>query len=1129
MASERWPYDESTRALIAQRLYALLPALYRVQDEPPRGREELRRFLEVLAGPLAVVRQNIEELHVDLFIDTASDEALSLLADMVGTRLLFPNADANRRDVRGTVAWRRRKGTPAMLQEMAEELAEQLVVLMEGWKHVAVTQDLDLLRPERVLPDVRSPLLSETSTGPLDATHHAVDVRAVSWTTGRYHPRHVTHWLHPTRMFPVERGTAAYVGDHGDPTASNNPGGMDPDWRYAVHPLGRSQALRVRRASTRDDIPTDRVPPMHFDAAPGDWFGKEGRFAIRVAGLLAGVAEPSTDVREPQTLLAHPAVADGAATLQVLEHETQRLTTPVELALCSVPLTGALLPDTAGASVRAVVQLHASGPAHPIPGGSPPALVPGAVVMLRLKPVGSPGAYFPGATVLLTGGTEEARRAHPVLGMQRSGFLRGALVVKLPAGWVMGERWLYVGADGSVVQAQTQPQGPVNVPLVSTSDGPRLDSNAVTHVGPGPVWPPLPLTAEVDLTDWLPPSQGSGPVILHGGRALREAAGVTQGVANTTEVSMVFSAGFVDAGVVRYRPMVRLRWTGPEAASASWRALDDDGADVGTASDARLAALAAWRDGDRPPRLRLAVRLEASAAGVILPPCEVAWTNREGEALLIHLPELTTVSGGGPVTWKTQAPYTAMSDAVAVAVDGSTWWEAGGNARMATSGPPGQPCYRGVAPLSRPVMHLRRRVRWRSLCQWSREAAAGLKHAGTRTGFLDVDVGHGLFAFANSDAPQLMPLGPRGAPRPPNVTVDYQEGYTAHVGARATTREPELNLLQETPTRIVSRGGTLRRGAPTSLGLVPCYRSLTEALAAIAIAPAEKEVIEFQDSATYPDEAPVWPAGVKQLTLQAAERYRPVLRVSGWSAQSGTGGGPAPTDASGTIVGGPPYDVLTLRGLVFSGPDVKLPRAYRVDVQYCSVADAGATLRFSAPGEQFARVTVIRSILAGVHLVGVVDLILVDSVVDAGAGVLPRPVAIHAADGRLFADRATVTGTVRVRELEASEVLFTDVVEVTDQFRGCIRFSSVPEGCVLPRRHQVVQGRAARFVSVSRDDPAHVRLAEHCDGAILSGAADGSEIGVFQGVQTARRREALLRRLDEFTPAGLVTGVIRVD
>ena len=89
MASERWPYDESSRALIAQRLYALLPALYRVQDEPPRGREELRRFLEVLAAPLAVVRQNIEELHVDLFIDTASDEAFWSKREMVRPTLAY--------------------------------------------------------------------------------------------------------------------------------------------------------------------------------------------------------------------------------------------------------------------------------------------------------------------------------------------------------------------------------------------------------------------------------------------------------------------------------------------------------------------------------------------------------------------------------------------------------------------------------------------------------------------------------------------------------------------------------------------------------------------------------------------------------------------------------------------------------------------------------------------------------------------------------------------------------------------------------------------------------------------------------------------------------------------------------
>ena len=66
--------------------------MYRVPDEPPAGRGELQSLLEVLAAPLAVLRQSIQELHADLFIDTADDRIVPYLAEMVGTALVFPDA-----------------------------------------------------------------------------------------------------------------------------------------------------------------------------------------------------------------------------------------------------------------------------------------------------------------------------------------------------------------------------------------------------------------------------------------------------------------------------------------------------------------------------------------------------------------------------------------------------------------------------------------------------------------------------------------------------------------------------------------------------------------------------------------------------------------------------------------------------------------------------------------------------------------------------------------------------------------------------------------------------------------------------------------------------------------------------
>ena len=111
-----YTFDPMIREQVAAFLYENLPGFYRTADEPPNGQDELRRFLQILAIPLAAARQNIEEFYADLFIDTAHDRILPYLAEMVGTRLIFPDPASNRRDIRGTIGWRRQKGTPAMLE-----------------------------------------------------------------------------------------------------------------------------------------------------------------------------------------------------------------------------------------------------------------------------------------------------------------------------------------------------------------------------------------------------------------------------------------------------------------------------------------------------------------------------------------------------------------------------------------------------------------------------------------------------------------------------------------------------------------------------------------------------------------------------------------------------------------------------------------------------------------------------------------------------------------------------------------------------------------------------------------------------------------------------------------------------
>jgi hypothetical protein len=156
-------------------------------------------------------------------------------------------------------------------------------------------------------------------------------------------------------------------------------------------------------------------------------------------------------------------------------------------------------------------------------------------------------------------------------------------------------------------------------------------------------------------------------------------------------------------------------------------------------------------------------------------------------------------------------------------------------------------------------------------------------------------------------------------------------------------------------------------------------------------------------------------------------------------------------------------------------------------------------------------------------LTGAGEFRIADSVVDAGA------VALNAADGQVTLDRCTVFGETHCRVIEASESIFENNITVTDRFRGCVRYSRVTGQSVLPRIHRVVADVPVAYVSRDRNDPAHARLGEVTDRRILNGAEDGGEMGAFHELQLALRYEGYRRRLEESTPAGLITGVIRLD
>jgi hypothetical protein len=119
------------------RLYELLPVVYRQRDEQ-KGLP-LKALLRVIAEQVNVVEADIARLYENWFIETCDDWVVPYLSDLVGYQPVYEAGQPGevdtpqgqqrnkilipRREVANTIRNRRRKGTLALLELLARDVA----------------------------------------------------------------------------------------------------------------------------------------------------------------------------------------------------------------------------------------------------------------------------------------------------------------------------------------------------------------------------------------------------------------------------------------------------------------------------------------------------------------------------------------------------------------------------------------------------------------------------------------------------------------------------------------------------------------------------------------------------------------------------------------------------------------------------------------------------------------------------------------------------------------------------------------------------------------------------------------------------------------------------------------------
>src|SRR5947208_4784409 len=129
-------------AYYADKLWNLLPAVYRALDTDAFDKNgPLREMVNRIGAQVAILRRSMDRLWEDQSIETCDDWVIPYIGDLLATRLVA-NLDGRgqRIDVAKTIYYRRRKGTVAILEEIAHDITGWDARVVEFFRRLSRTR-----------------------------------------------------------------------------------------------------------------------------------------------------------------------------------------------------------------------------------------------------------------------------------------------------------------------------------------------------------------------------------------------------------------------------------------------------------------------------------------------------------------------------------------------------------------------------------------------------------------------------------------------------------------------------------------------------------------------------------------------------------------------------------------------------------------------------------------------------------------------------------------------------------------------------------------------------------------------------------------------------------------------------
>lgn len=281
---------------MSDRLYELLPAIYRVRDAAEG--EPLRALLGILEEEFVRLEADTAGLYEDLFIETSAEWVVPYIGDLLGVRPIHTVESSGlysqRAFVANTLRYRQRKGTLAMLEDLARDVSgwsARTVAFFEllGWtQHLnhrrfeltpnPYAQSTDRLNPpamDRVgTVNLRSLDVADRIDGPFDMCTHTIDVRRPGQQDGWHNIRHLGVFLWRLQSYPLPGIQPAPSADYADGFHFSPLGHPAP---LFTNPLRPASDARTAEAN----VPGP-VRPLAFLHSPAAYYGSDPDHSLAI-------------------------------------------------------------------------------------------------------------------------------------------------------------------------------------------------------------------------------------------------------------------------------------------------------------------------------------------------------------------------------------------------------------------------------------------------------------------------------------------------------------------------------------------------------------------------------------------------------------------------------------------------------------------------------------------------------------------------------------------------------------------------------------------------------------------------------------------------------------------------------